>query len=123
MPSETGHLYWRAQWKAALENMPWMGHVPSYEQEYPSGFRWAKSECYRGRLTALRLCLGYRVYNSQGRSNAPTAMHTAIARGSCPRGQHRQRLLVALAGRHGAVIARVQLTQRDQAHRFKYWPK
>jgi hypothetical protein len=124
----TEFLHWRALWKAALKNMPAMALVPEKTYTWKSmdektTFMSRQPAYRRGPATALRICLGYHVYNKRGRSNAQCAVYIAIQRGAQPRGAHRQRLLRALAGPHGATLARARLIQLGQADRFRHWPK
>jgi len=118
---------WRAVWRAALLNMPAMAIIARKEFEIhrENGWTmtWTRPAYRRGPPTALRICLGYHVYDRWGRSNAAQACYMAIQRGSAPRGANRQRLLKALAGPHGATLARARLIQLGQADRFKFWPK
>lgn len=121
-------VLWRGLWKAALRNMPAMAIVSGKECKIVSrvngfGMAWAQPGYRRGTHVALRICLGYHTYNEQGRSNAASAVYVAIQRGSKPRGAARQAMLRALAGPHGATIARVRLIQLGQAYRFKFWPE
>lgn len=106
-------------WYAALENMPYMAKQPVRLDPACAPYK----EARRGAATALRLCLGYHVYTARGISNAQMATYNAIQRGAVPRGQGRQALLGALAGPHGATLARARLIQLGQADRFKYWPE
>ena len=117
---------WRVLWRDALLNMPAMAIIASKEitiARHHTTMVWLRPGYRRGPATALRICLGYGVYNAQGRSNATSAVYVALQRGSTPRGPTRQAMLRALAGPHGATIARVRLIQLGQAHRFKFWPK
>jgi len=120
-----GPKHWRELWRAALLNMPAMAIIERKEFEITRArgtMNWVRPSYRRGPATALRICLGYHTYDAQGRSNAANTVYVALQRGSKPRGSPRQRLLRALAGPHGATIARVRLIQLGQAHRFKFWP-
>lgn len=124
MPHEP--KYWRALWKAALLNMPAMAIIARKEHTHTRTdnwvINWVQPGYRRGPATALRICLGYQTYSNRGRSNAASAVYVAIQRGSAPRGAARQIMLRALAGPHGATLARARLIQLGQADRFKFWP-
>ena len=117
---------WRELWRAALLNMPAMAIIKRKDHiiKHAHGWTmsWSRASYRRGSATALRICLGYHLYSARGRSNAASAVYVAIQRGSAPRGAHRQRMLRALAGPHGATLARARLIQLGQANRFKFWP-
>lgn len=118
--------HWRGLWRAALANMPAMAIIASKERSITrrgTTMVWLRPGYRRGPNVALRICLGYHTYSAQGRSNAASAVYVAIQRGSKPRGAARQAMLRALAGPHGATIARVRLIQLGQAYRFKFWPE
>lgn len=117
--SKQNEALWRTLWVQALANMPVMSI--SKNPAYPE---FSKKPTYRrGDCTALRMCLGYHIYTSEGHNNASQCVYVAIKRGSKPRGLERQRMLAMLAGQHGPVIARAKLIQLGQADRFKIWPK
>ena len=111
-------------WMDALENMPWMAEVKrTVKKDLRTGQPFITNMGYkRGKATALRMCLGYKVYGPNGRSNAQQALYGCLQRGTIPIGARRQNLLAALAGPSGAILARVKLTQINQASRFRYWP-
>lgn len=109
---------WRTAWIKALRNMPAMAIC-----RHPDFPKYTSRVTYRrGSATALRMCMGYQVYSATGRSNAVAANYNAIQRGAKPRGAAKQTMLRALAGPHGATVARARLIQLGQADRFKHWP-
>lgn len=127
---------WKKLWSDALENMPWMftrperkvynrdengeKYIDKVTGEFSINFIWPPT--HNGRFLALRMCLGYNCYTAKGKSHAWKSGPTAMHRGQKPRTAARQQLLKALAGPHGATVARVRLIQLGQAQRFHHWP-
>lgn len=104
-----------------MENMPW--YEQKFLMNYSNGSSFHGVE-RRGRKTLVRILLGYKHTDPQGRNCAAQHFDSAAIRGSKPKDPQKARLLEMLAGPHGATFVRAIAIQRGiDLKRYKKWPK
>lgn len=105
-------VYWQTQWVGAMENMPW------YLVRTKDGH-----DIKQGQKTLVRILLGYKHTDPQGRNCAAQHFDSAAIRGSKPKDPQKAKLLQMLAGPYGTTLVRAIAIQRGiDLKRYKKWP-